>query len=420
GELTMRTTHNFSRGVSMVEAMVALAIMAFGMLAVVGVQSTLRLNADIAKQRSEATRLAQEKLDEWRSFTVIDAAPPQAAWADIADSVSTVAGSNATYEVKREVVTTIDPPAKVIRVTVSWSDRAAADANDKNQRVTLASSIAAAAPGLSGTLAVRPGTAAVGPVRRPFKRHPTIPAQARDFGSSSAFVPSQYFPHIVIVFNNVTGAVIGVCNFNYTTSNSTITINEIQSCSNTTTGQLLSGFVRFQRRSDGGELTAADVDDPPGPAMNLRINISLTSSGHPQSPFCVDDTISGGTASGQPFGTYYCVIYSNQAGTWSGITTIAPLSDTSGDWVITDDASVGASGPPIGHRVCRYTVATSDSQTVPNEAHPRNYADVSGNLTNQNFVVIRSVKHCPTDVPADPANGDLVNTNTLQHQPAPS
>ena len=160
----MRTTHKFSRGVSMVEAMVALAVMAFGMLAVVGVQSTLRLNADIAKQRSEATRIAQEKLDEWRSFTVIDTVPPpgQTAWSAIANDVSTVPGSNATYEVRREVVVTADPPAKVVRVTVSWSDRAAADANDKNQRVVLASSIAAAAPGLSGTLAVRPGTASVG------------------------------------------------------------------------------------------------------------------------------------------------------------------------------------------------------------------------------------------------------------------
>ena len=211
----MRTTHKFSRGVSLVEAMVALAVMAFGMLAVVGVQSTLRLNADIAKQRSEATRIAQQTLDDLRSFTVIDSvpAPPagQIAWAGIADDVSTVNGSNASYEVRREVVTTLDPPAKVIRVTVSWSDRAATDANNKNQSVTLSSSIAAAAPGLSGTLAVRPGTAAVAPVRRPFKRHPSIPVQARDLGTSSAFVlPS--LPHIVIVFNNVTGAVTGVCN----------------------------------------------------------------------------------------------------------------------------------------------------------------------------------------------------------------
>src|SRR5262245_56736498 len=149
----------------------------------------------------------------------------------------------------------------------------------------LASSIAAAAPGLSGTLAVRPGTAPVAPVRRPLKRHPTIPPQARDFGSTSAFVPPQVNPHIVIVFNNVTGVVIGVCNFNYNTSNDTITIDQIQSCINTTTGQLLSGFIRFQQRAGGSDLTAADVEDPPGPAMNLRLNISLTSSGHPQSPF---------------------------------------------------------------------------------------------------------------------------------------
>ena len=63
---------------------------------------------------------------------------------------------------------------------------------------------------------------------------------------------------------------------------------------------------------------------------------------------------------------------------------------------------------------------SSDSQPVSNQDHPRTYTNVSGNLTTQNFVVIHSVKHCPTDVPADPANGDLVNSNTLQHQPAPS
>ena len=290
-ELNMRTNHRFSRGVSMVEAMVALAVMAFGMLTVVGVQSTLRLNADVAKQRSEATRLAQEKLDEWRTFTVIDTVPPagQTAWNAIANDVSTVNGSNATYEVRREVVATADPPTKVVRVTVSWSDRAAADANDKNQRVMLSSSIAAAAPALSGTLAVRPGIASVAPVRRPFKRHPTIPVLARDLGNGqSAFVP-PFRPWVVIVFNNVTGVVTGVCDLNYDTSNDTITNNEVEQCSNTTEGQLLSGFVRFQRQDGPGDLTAADVEDPPGPALNLRMLISLTSLDHSLAPFCIDD-----------------------------------------------------------------------------------------------------------------------------------
>jgi Tfp pilus assembly protein PilV len=418
----MRTTHRFSRGVSMVEAMVALAVMAFGMLAVVGVQSTLRLNADIAKQRSEATRLAQEKLDEWRSFTVIDTVPPagQSAWTAIANDVSTVNGSNADYEVQREVVTTVDPPAKVIRVTVRWADRAAT-ANEKNQSVVLASTIAAAAPGLSGTLAVRPGTAAVAPVRRPFKRHPSIPVMARDLGGSSAFV-LPFRPWTVIVFNNVTGVVTGICNLNYDTSNDTVSSDDVESCANNTVGQLLSGFVRFQPRTDGADLTAADVEDPPGPALNLRMRLTLTSSGHPQLPSCFDEANSYSVGGGSlPSVAYFCVIHSNPEVTWSGISTVEARSGFgTPDWVITDDESPEPPGSAQRYRICRYTIASSDSQTVPNADHPRNYSGVGGNLTNQNFVAIRSVKHCPTDVPANPATGDLVNSNTLQHQPSPS
>jgi Tfp pilus assembly protein PilV len=407
----MQMHHKFSRGVSMVEAMVALAVMAFGMLAVVGVQSTLRLNADIAKQRSEATRIGQQKLDEWRAFTVIDATAGQVAWSDIANNVSTVAGSNADYEVTREVVTTADPPAKVIRVTVRWADRAA-NTNEKNQSVMLASTIAAAAPGLSGTLAVRPGTASVAPVRRPFKRHPTIPVQARDFGASSAFV-LPFRPWVVIVFNNVTGAVTSVCTFDQSFSNDTIEASDIQSCA-TVVGQLLTGFVRFERSISGPDLTAADVEDPIGPALNLRMHVDLSSSGHPQSPVCFDDMTGTIAEEGsKAFATYYCVVYSNNSLLWSGISTIEALDGVA--WNIDDNIFDSRA-----HRVCRYTSATSDSQTVPNTDHPRNYSGVSGNLTNQNFVVISGLKHCPTDVPADPLSGDLINSNTLQHQPAPN
>jgi hypothetical protein len=120
------------------------------------------------------------------------------------------------------------------------------------------------------------------------------------------------------------------------------------------------------------------------------------------------------------FATYYCVIYSNNDGLWSGTTTVVPRS-TFGEetWLISDDDSGTGSDADRRYRVCRYTPAAIDSVTVPNQDHPRNYSNVSGNLTNQNFVVIRSVKHCPTDVAANPAVGDFVNSNTLQHQPAP-
>ncbi|MBK9136249.1 MAG: prepilin-type N-terminal cleavage/methylation domain-containing protein [Betaproteobacteria bacterium] len=72
------------RGISLIEALVAMAIMAFGMLGVVGMQATLRANADAAKQRSEATRLAEEKIEQWRSFSVLPTTTGVKAFADIA------------------------------------------------------------------------------------------------------------------------------------------------------------------------------------------------------------------------------------------------------------------------------------------------------------------------------------------------
>ena len=396
-----------SRGVSLVEAMVALAVMGFGMLAVVGVQSTLRLNADIAKQRTEATLIAQDQMEADRSFTQIEAPVGTPSWTTIVSDVAPrdVAGLNAVYKVLREV--TLDqPPAKVLRVTVTWADR-----SGQPQSVVLNSSIAAAAPALSGTLAVRPGTSPAAPVRRPFQRHPTIPAAARDFGQKSGFVIPGH-QQLVIVFNNVTGAVTSLCELPHDSSNESITFTDIAGCADTA-GQLLTGFIRFERRISGSDLTAADAENPPGPALNLHLDVNLTSSGHSGSPQCYDDTTGARAVAGDlPFATYYCVIFANSSQQWSGVSTIEALGGV--DW------HIGGSGSdPDAHRVCRYTPATSDGQTVANADHPRTYVGVSGNLTNQNFLVIRSSKHCPTDGPANPSIGDFVNTNTLQHQPSP-
>lgn len=410
------------RGVSIVEAMVALAIMGFGMLAVVGIQATMRLNADIAKQRSEATRFGQEAMEELRAFTVVEITAGQRSWSDIVTSAAedvTGVTTNTTYRVSRAVVDYANPPAKALTVTVTWRDR-----TDQTQQVLLRSVISSAAPALSGTLAVRTGTAAVGPTRRPFRRHPTIPILARDFGTSSAFVP-PFRPWLVLVFNNVSGLITGICDFGFGTelSNETITESDIASCSNNTLAQLLKGFVRFHRDTSGPPPTAADAEDPPGPALRFRMNLTLTSSGHPSGSFCIDDASATSTADGAlPFATYYCVVKSNTDGAWSGRTELQAqttfVSGDSIDWEIDDS---GPGGPTDPHfRVCRYTPATSDAQTIPNRDHPRNYSDVAGNLTDQNFLVVPGNMACPTDGPADPGAGDLVNSNTLQHQPDPS
>lgn len=415
----MRPTRHLARGVSLVEAMVALAIMAFGMLAVVGVQGTLRLNADIAKQRSEATRIGQEMLETQRAFTVIDSAAGQRAWSDIGTSAETeVTGltTNTVYRVGRSVLTYANPPAKALAVTVRWDDR-----TGQPQQVMLSSAIAAAAPALSGTLGVRPGTASVAPLRRPYRRHPSIPVQARDFGTSSAWVP-PYRASIALVFNNVSGLITGICNFALIeSSNETIAPADIQSCSNNTAAQLITGYVRFNRTTTGPDLLAADVENPIGPALRVVMQINLTSTGHTGTPFCADDADPYSTADGaMQYASYFCVVYSNAAARWSGRIDVEPLTTYNAGVPLIWEISDSPSGGGIERfRVCRYTPATSDAQAIPNQAHPRNYTDVNGNLTNQNFVVVSSSKTCPVDVPANPAAGDLVNSNTLQHQPVP-
>ncbi|MBL0296205.1 MAG: prepilin-type N-terminal cleavage/methylation domain-containing protein [Betaproteobacteria bacterium] len=79
----MNQRRRSARGVSLVEALVALAVMAFGMLGLIGVQSTLRLNGDTAKQRSEAVRIAQSRLDDLRAFSVLPVTAGASAYADI-------------------------------------------------------------------------------------------------------------------------------------------------------------------------------------------------------------------------------------------------------------------------------------------------------------------------------------------------
>ena len=159
------------RGVALIEALVALAIMAFGMLGVIGMQATLRFNADASKQRSEAVRLAQEEIERWRDFSVLASTPGKAAFDDIASTApATVAlpgNSNATYTRTTTVAAAVagDPLLKKVTVTVSWLDRRAASST-----VTLTTVIAGIAPELAGSLGI-PGDRAA--TQRPREASPS-------------------------------------------------------------------------------------------------------------------------------------------------------------------------------------------------------------------------------------------------------
>lgn len=204
-------------GFTLVEALIALLVMAFGMLAIAGLQTTLSRSSDVAKQRSEAVRLAQVKMEELRSFDGLTAGSGTYTYAT--DLVSNVAGETITaaasgsntaftrsWNITRSdgaTATSGDDLEKWINVTVTWNDRTGAQ-----QRTTLNSVIARNDPSaLKGLIA---GQARV-KVRYPKSRNINIPypAVTLDGGKTSAFVPP--LGNVAYVFDNETGNILKSC-----------------------------------------------------------------------------------------------------------------------------------------------------------------------------------------------------------------
>ena len=429
----LHARHARSAGVSLIEALVALAVLSVGMVGVVGVQATLRQNADLAKQRSEAVRIAQEDIERWRAYALTDADPAgeRRAYADLAVTPVPNPGServdglttNTEFRLTRTVTEAPDGSRKSLRVEIGWEDRAG-----RAQSVALHTHIARTDPSLvAGVVNALPFSM---PQLRPLGRHGAIPAEARDLGGGkSGFVlpAGGGAPATTAwVFDNLSGMITGVCTIAAGTTNALLTAEQVAGCRDNTLAHLLSGYVRFA--AGAAAPTAAEAESPSGTARNL--DVALTIAGG-RVPTCFDDApLTAAQAAGSTFVTYYCAIPADATRSWAGYSTIVPLAFpgvAGSTWSI--PVSRPAAGTVFTHRLCRYTPATTDTQVVPNWQHPWKYrieyADPDRQrqplpmppLTNQNFLVVPIAYGCPADGPADPAAGDLVNSNTLEHLP---
>ncbi len=428
--MTASLGHRMRRGVSLIEAIVALAVMAFGLVAVVGLQATLRSNADVSRQRTEAVRIAQEEIERWRAFVGLQADAGKVDFSDIAAAAPVVVtGLNASYTVRREVPVVQAPAPKTVTVSVSWQDRAGQD-----QSVTLNTAIAGISPELAGSLALPQNQ---GQTWRVNNRNPLIPRMARDFGNgTSGFVPPQAAgPKVVWLFNNVTGLIQSICSVAAAVTNETLTSDllseEGSTCDTSRTAQLLSGNVNFANPLVQPD--EAEAEAPTGLPLNLNMQLTLTSDGHPEPGVnCFDDSpeveatiISGAEATRARPVTYFCAIYTNSTRSWSGRLRVMPQAFT------TTGAVAWSIGTGTADRqVCRYTTLPNDGNngsdgtaSSRNSAHPLDYtrrgSAPGAPLSNQNFLVIQGSDTCPldTDWQADlpPAN-DPVNSSTRVHQ----
>ncbi|WP_284615252.1 prepilin-type N-terminal cleavage/methylation domain-containing protein [Aquabacterium humicola] len=475
------------RGVSLVEALVAMAVMAFGMLAVVGVQSTLRFNSDMAKQRAEATRLAEQVIEAARGFNLVGTAGATDAEFDaIADlAPATVSGPeyNTTYTVVRNV--TPDPAAGVrraaviIAATVTWTDR-----QGLAQAVTLRDTISRVDPVLSG-MVIAPKT--LTPIGRRDNRHPTIPPRAHDLGDGTSVFKPIETGTTAWMFNNTTGVITHICVVSAASTSSSFVVAPATCTALSYGGQLLAGEIRFNLRDIAQDLgngtsamkpvptdtvawvidhatskivknctsigtgtptssltdtlvagcplanaaiapfavtdaayvlTAADSENPRWPVLPVEVRMGaggVLSTGQPWTCFSSAASLlktAVATAPVQMSAEYFCVISGTGVTSWSGRSELRPVGYgglSSPKWAIGNAA--------YEYKVCRYTQSTLPVTT--NADHPLDYTSVVGNLINQNFLVISALKACPSDSAANPVTGDMVNSNTLQHQPTP-
>ncbi len=412
------------RGVSLVEALVALAVMSIGMLALVGVQSTMRLNSDLAKQRTEATRIASEEIERLRSYTTMAAVPgqPGVSYDEIVSRV--VEGyqppdgvGNTSYRVVRNVNNDPNSAQKVVSVEVVWTDR-----TNRRQTVTLDSAISATAPTL-GALLVVPHRDS--PISRNNGRHASIPEAAvpvEGDPSQSRFSPPGG-GGIGWYFNNLSG-LMRVC---------AAGITDYSTCPVAT---LVSGTVQFHIADN--QPSGRDAERPAGPVMPLATAPGaldlVTAVGADTTASCYSQVVEQRVV-------YFCAVSTNDPLGWGGQLNLVLANGT-------------FSALESDYKSCRYT---SDLPTVEDDApattadpyaeytlnadHPRKYclerprnANEAGaactgkrvklNLINQNFLVIKGSQSCPTELndngtPNGQGSDPLILANTRQHQPWP-
>ena len=426
-----------ARGVTLIEALVALLVMSFGMVALVGLLGNLRRSTDVGKQRSEAMRLAQAEMARMRSFSVLQKADPTDTTmsdyeGDIASSAQassvTVPDSNTTYGVRRVVASLATGDSiwgKTTQVEVSWLDRASRS-GDAPQKIVLDSIVARVDPAFAGAASIAPPP---GVVKAPQNRNPAIPPAASDLGNrTSAFRPSG-LSSTVWVFNNVSGAITKLCSIAPATA---LNLTNVTAAGCTDTlGFLISGTVNFSNTAP------ANPTAPEAPALNLDMIITggsyraaqLTGSGMPArdaggnviwdtvtvsapSFQCFDDAPTSPQLT-QTFANYYCLVLpstSPSPPSWSGAVKITGLS-------------IGTTA--TDYRVCRYSAdyngngnGYANVKLEPdNYEHPEFYVKVTGSLARQNFLVVRGDVSCPTASAVDLSAGVYADYSTVQIQP---
>jgi Tfp pilus assembly protein PilV len=421
------STRSSQRGFSIIEALIAGLVLSFGTLALVGVQITLSRNGEVSRQRTEATRLAQDKMEELRAFASINAITGIASYAGIVagtDQPSTsqalnTTSYNTTFDREWTVTGTGADVHREVSVVVRWTDRHPeldpVTAQPIRQTVRLSSVISAANHAKVSLIMANAGSNDFAGIVRP--RNNNVPYPAVDIGSNRS---TYQWPGGTVwyVFDNSTADVKYRCT-TQPTNGSDAALQANAACT-AILAYVLAGYVssassnqaaNIDAMLSGWLINACSLDNTsnvngvlcfvenvivppnpllPPPAPQLVIN--------PNCPYLVSTTTpTTSQIDGLKFFKCYAALIevpANWTGGWTGRlnfgTGPAPLT------------------PPSGNqRICRYNHNVVAPGTVNGVTGA--YSGVDDSLNNENYYAFRA------------ANGNGPNsrcpTNATQHQP---
>ena len=135
------------RGVSLVEILIALLVLALGIAVLVRFQGGVLRSRGIVSQHNEAIQLAEDRLGQLRNYSVLNTTTGKNAYQDIANGTATVAKASTTYTVTWVVAELTDPDHKTVTVTVTW-----VDSQGVSHNIALSSIIGKINPASSGTV----------------------------------------------------------------------------------------------------------------------------------------------------------------------------------------------------------------------------------------------------------------------------
>lgn len=379
------------QGFTILEALIALLVMAFGILALAGMQIMLSNNADIARQRSEATRLAQERIERMRAYDGIGTGA--ITWNALPVATETFsANTNTTFTVAAAIGGVATDAMRSVSVTASWTDRTGAA-----QQVVLNSVISQTSPTDIGDL-VNPLPLNQA-IKRVKNRNINIPIPAIDLGGGKS--ATQFDANYIIVYSNTTGGVVTICNPllgipNATAAQINDLLNQIvlPQCENIT-GYIVAGYV--------GRSGTSNVPNAVFDALGVHDDLITRTNASTYGIRCqfgnAVDQNSGATIPN--FKYYLCVIPLTDPGTlagptWSGTILLSGVNKT-GNYV-----------------VCRYQYTQTGLDS--NERNVQPYSGVNKSIDEQNYWLAssNSANYCSTT-----NDGDLNTTGVsagVEHQ----